>query len=203
MFLLFPRPLILFAFWIFAKMSFKTFKLIVLSLVGVVHPQNMFCLDVAGVCFKGVRYSLLFLRCSFVVWVFGEKPSFGPTCLLCLHYLDSLCSLFVLFVFCVCVCVCVSACLVFLMGSALFLWNALRRIGIAFPSLSCPRVASSTSCPTGSVQSIFWLFSCWRRADQWSLCRVHTATHHASQSRMQHMILYDFLSYIESDSGRQ
>ena len=31
--------------------------------------------------------------------MFGTEPSFNPTCLLCLHYLDSLSSFFVLFLF--------------------------------------------------------------------------------------------------------
>ena len=42
-----------------------------------------------------VASSLLFL----FVLVFGAEPSFGPTCLMCLHSLDLLSSLFALFFF--------------------------------------------------------------------------------------------------------
>ena len=77
-------------------------KIVMILFGGCFHPQNIFWLDVVGICFQGVRYSLLLLRCCcFVVWVFGKEPSFGPTCLLCLHSLDLLCSLFVFFLFCV------------------------------------------------------------------------------------------------------
>ena len=37
--------------------------------------------------------------------MFGTQPSLGPTCLLCLHFLDSLSSLFELFLF-LCFCLC-------------------------------------------------------------------------------------------------
>ena len=114
-------------------------KSVSFSLVGVFHPQNMFLLNVVGICFKGVRESLSF-HCCFVVLVFGQEPSFGPICLLCLYSLDLLSSLFVLFLF-----------YVFLLvwcflGSASFLWNSLRHLGIVFSSLLCPHAASSPSC---------------------------------------------------------
>ena len=57
----------------------------------------MFLFHVLGLCFEGVRDYLLLLICSVFVWVFRAQPSFGPTCVLCLHSLDSLSSLFELF----------------------------------------------------------------------------------------------------------
>ena len=61
-------------------------------------------------------------------------PSFGRTCLLCLHSLDLLSSFFAFFLF-----------FVFL-GSGLFIFNSRPHAGIVIPSLLCPDVASSTSC---------------------------------------------------------
>ena len=45
-------------------------------------------LDIVGICFEGVRDSLLllFIGCYIVVLVFGAEPSFSPTCLLCQHF---------------------------------------------------------------------------------------------------------------------
>ena len=50
--------------------------------------QNMYLLDIFGICFEGVRDSLLLLLicCYIVVLVFGAEPSFWPTCLLCQHF---------------------------------------------------------------------------------------------------------------------
>ena len=60
--------------------------------------QNMYLLDIVGICFEGVRDSLLLLICCYiVVLVFGEEPSFSPTCLLCQHFWDSFCFVFVFF----------------------------------------------------------------------------------------------------------
>ena len=60
----------------------------------------MFLLDILGICFEGVRGSLLFfICCDIVVLVFGEEPSFCPTCLLCQHFGDSFCFVFVLSLF--------------------------------------------------------------------------------------------------------
>ena len=68
-------------------------------------PQNMFLLDILGICFEGVRDSLLLLICCYVVvLVFGEEPSFCPTCLLCQHFGDSFCFVFVLFFYFGCFC---------------------------------------------------------------------------------------------------
>ena len=69
----------------------------------------MFLFHVLGLSFEGIRDYLLLLIYLFLCLVFGTQPSFGPTCLLCLHSLDSLSSLFELFFFCV------SACVVFLL----------------------------------------------------------------------------------------
>ena len=88
----------------------------------------MFLSHVLGLSFEGVRDSFvasyLFLLCL----VFGTQPSFGPTCLLCLHSLDSLSSLFELFPF-----LCFCLCGFFVMGSGLFLVNSCRHLGIVFP----------------------------------------------------------------------
>ena len=48
----------------------------------------MYLLDIVGICFEGVRDSLLLLLicCYIVVLVFGAEPSFSPTCLLCQHF---------------------------------------------------------------------------------------------------------------------
>ena len=60
--------------------------------------QNMYLLDIVGICSEGVRDSLLLLICCYiVVLVFGEEPSFSPTCLLCQHFWDSFCFVFVFF----------------------------------------------------------------------------------------------------------
>ena len=50
--------------------------------------QNMYLLDIVGICFEGVRDSwlLLLMCCYIVVLVFGAEPSFSPTCLLCQHF---------------------------------------------------------------------------------------------------------------------
>ena len=62
--------------------------------------QNMYLLDIVGICSEGVRDSLLLLICCYiVVLVFGEEPSFSPTCLLCQHFWDSFCFVFVFFYF--------------------------------------------------------------------------------------------------------
>ena len=57
--------------------------------------------DIVGVYFEGVRDSLLLLLfcCYIVVLVFGAEPSFSPTCLLCQHFGDSFCFMFVFFLF--------------------------------------------------------------------------------------------------------
>ena len=68
---------------IFAKRPFAHYHCLFCSLVDFFCPQNMFVLDILGICFEGVRNSLLLLICCYIVLlVFGEKPSFGPTCLL-------------------------------------------------------------------------------------------------------------------------
>ena len=54
--------------------------------------------DILGICFERVRDSLLLLICCYIVLlVFGEEPSFGPTCLF--SYLDSFCFVFVFCLF--------------------------------------------------------------------------------------------------------
>ena len=58
----------------------------------------MYLLDIVGIYFEGVRDSLLLLICCYtVVLVFGEEPSFSPTCLLCQHFWDSFCFVFLFF----------------------------------------------------------------------------------------------------------
>ena len=101
-------------------------KLIAYFLVDVFHPQNMFWLDVVGICFKGVRYSLLFVGSyCFVFLGVWERALFQ----------SNLSLIPVLFGFVVFSSyLCFSACLVFcLMGSASFIWNDLRHLGIVFP----------------------------------------------------------------------
>ena len=74
--------------------------LFMFSFVDSFCPQNMFLLDILGICFEGVRDSLLLLICCYiVVLVFGEEPSFCPTCLFCQHFWDSFCFVFVFFYF--------------------------------------------------------------------------------------------------------
>ena len=51
---------------------------------------------VLGLSFEGILCCFIFV---FVFWVFGTQPSFGPTCLLCLHCLDLLSSFLELFFF--------------------------------------------------------------------------------------------------------
>ena len=77
-------------------------KVIVYLIFGWISfcSQNMYLLDIVGICFEGVRDSLLLLICCYiVVLVFGEEPSFSPTCLLCQHFWDSFCFVFVFFLF--------------------------------------------------------------------------------------------------------
>ena len=94
---------------IFAKMSFP--KLVVFfSLVDVFHPQNMFWLDVVGVCFKGVFIvvSSLLLFCCLGVW---ERAFFRSNLSLVLAFFG-----FAVFSVRVLLILCFSACLVFFYG---------------------------------------------------------------------------------------
>ena len=81
---------------IFAKMSFAQNNcLFFLCWISFVH-RTCVLLDILGICFEGARDSLLLLICCYIVLlVFGEEPSFCPTCLLCQHFLDSFCFVFV------------------------------------------------------------------------------------------------------------
>ena len=97
---------------ILAKMSFRRI-IFYFSLVDLFHPQNMFLFHVLGLCFEGVRDSLLLLILFFFcVLVFGTQPSFGPlvscACILWIRCL--LCSSSSL------LSSCVSACVVFFYG---------------------------------------------------------------------------------------
>ena len=59
--------------------------------------QNTCLLDIVGIRSEGVKDSLLLRICCYiVVLVFGEEPSFSPTCLLCQHFWirSVLCSFF-------------------------------------------------------------------------------------------------------------
>ena len=95
--------------------------------------RTCFAFDVLAICVEGVRDSLLLLICSdFVVLVFGKEPSFGPTCLLCLHslYLLSFLSVFPFF-WCFCL-------FRVFMGSV-FCFHSIPHLGFAFSSLLCGR----------------------------------------------------------------
>ena len=112
------------------------------SLVNFLCPQNMFVWFSRNMFWgsKGL-FVASFLCCHCVVLMLGQEPSFGPTFLLCLHSLDWLSFLFVLFFFC-----CPACLLCFSMGSGLLRFNYLRHLRIVFSSLLCPHAASSTSC---------------------------------------------------------
>ena len=99
--------------------------------------------------------SFLLLFCCFGVWkraFFRSNLSLVP-------------GLFGLVVFSVRVLLmlCVEFLLVWcFLGSALFLWNALRHLGVVLSSLLCPHAASSTSCLGCSFVRVgFWAIFLW------------------------------------------
>ena len=142
--------------------------------------QNMFSLDILGICFEGVRDSLLLLICCYiVVLVFGEEPSFCPICLLCQHFGDS---------FCVCSCFLYFGCFCFfrVLLRSIFCFAYLPHLGLLFlgccvvvlvfklhvlAGCLCVSVSVLSFCgepcgggglwvgPTGRGQNIFWRFS--------------------------------------------
>ena len=87
------------------------------------------------------------IHCCFFVVVVLLFGCLGKS-LLSVQLVSCACIPWICCVLCSCSSYFVSFCLfgVFLMGSALCLWNALRHLGIVFPWLLCPDVASSTSC---------------------------------------------------------
>ena len=61
-------------------------------------------LDIFGICFEGVRdwvrdSLLIIICCHIILVVFGEEPFFGPICILCQHFLDLFCFVFVFCLF--------------------------------------------------------------------------------------------------------
>ena len=113
-------------------------------LVDFFCPHNMFLLDILGTCFEGTRDPLLPLICCYIVLlVFGEA-FFCPTCLLCQHFLDSFCFVFVFFLG---------------GGWLLFLWSfaeACFCVSFIFLILGCCFFAAVWSC-------WFLTFMSWRR----------------------------------------
>ena len=132
------------------KCPFK--KSLFLSFVDFFCPQNVFWFQALGICFEEVRDSdlLLICCCCFVALVFGTKAFFRSN-------LSLLPAFFGFVVFSV------RAFLIFVfllvwwfLGSGLFLWNALRHLGIVISSF-CPHAASSTSCLGCSFMCVgFW-----------------------------------------------
>ena len=118
----------------------------------------MLLFDVVGICFEGARNSLLLLICLVVLLFWCLETNLLSVCLLSLvpsffgFVVFSVRALFVFFVFVFLLVWCF-----FNVGSALFLFNSLRRLGIVFPSLLCLHVASCTSCLGCSCVCVgFW-----------------------------------------------